>query len=98
MKNITQKEFQEKYGGEIVDGWLVFGKNKGNVDFSYNQITSLPENIKFENKGGVDFSHNQITSLPENIKFENDGYVDLSNNQLTKIPVGLGERKNLYWK
>ena len=50
---MTQQEFQKKYGGEIIDGWLVFGKNKGGVYLAYNKLTSLPENIKFENKGYV---------------------------------------------
>jgi len=83
-----QLEFQSKYGGIIKGDWLVF-ENKGNVDLSSNQLTSLPENIKFENKGNVDLSSNQLTSLPENIKFENKGNVDLSSNQLTSLPENI---------
>mgnify|MGYP001613289908 CR=1 FL=1 len=65
---MTQKQFQKKYGGEIIDGWLVFGKNKGGVYLSNNQLTSLPENIKFENKGSVYLSNNKLTKIPVSLE------------------------------
>ncbi len=63
MKNITQKEFQEIFGGEIKGDWLVF---EGSLNCYNNNLTSLPENLEVE--GDLDCSLNKLTSLPDNLK------------------------------
>ena len=66
---MTQQEFQKRFGGEIVDGWLVF---KGDLDCSNDQLTSLPDNLKV--KGDLHCLHNQLTSLPDNLKVKGNLY------------------------
>ena len=66
---MTQQEFQKRFGGEIVDGWLVF---KGNLYCSNNQLKSLPDNLKVG--GNLYCSNNQLTSLPDNLKVKGNLY------------------------
>ena len=60
---MTQTEFQERFGGEIINDWLVFS---GDLYCYHNQLTSLPEKLNVS--GYLDCSHNQLTSVPNYIK------------------------------
>ena len=86
---MTQKEFQKRFGGIIKDGWLVF---KEALDCSYNQLTSLLDNLKVG--GNLYCYNNQLTSLPDNLKVGGD--LDCSNNQLTSVPNCIKEIGNCY--
>jgi len=82
---MTQQEFQKRCGGEIKNGWLVF---KGDLDCSYNQLTSLPDNLKVG--GHLDCHNNQLTSLPDNLKVVRYlRYLNCSHNKLTSLPDNL---------
>src|SRR3990167_5778284 len=86
---MTQKEFQKRFGGKVVKGWLAFG---GDLSCSGNQLTSLPENLKVS--GDLYCSGNQLTSLPENLKVSGD--LSCSDNQLTSLPENLKVSGDLY--
>ena len=99
---MTQTEFQKRFGGEIINDWLVFS---GDLNCYNNKLTSLPEKLKVG--GSLYCSHNQLTSLPEKLKVGGSlycsnnhltslpeklkvgGYLDCSNNQLTSLPEKL---------
>ena len=90
---MTHQEFIQKIGlskneYEIKNGWLVV---EGNLNYSYNHLTSLPDNLKV---GGYLYcSYNQLTSLPDNLKVEGHFYCDY--NQLTSLPDNLKVGGNL---
>ena len=106
---MTQTEFQERFGGEIINDWLVFS---GDLYCYHNQLTSLPEKLNvsgyldcYNNKltslpeklnvsGDLYCSHNQLTSLPEKLKVGNN--LDCSHNQLTSIPNYIKNIKYCY--
>ncbi len=85
---MLQQKFQKRFGGEIKNGWLIV---KDDLRCSYNQLTSLPENL--EVKGNLYCSKNQLTSLPENLKVGSDLYC--SYNQLTSLPENLEVKGSL---
>ena len=76
---MTQTEFQERFGGEIINDWLVFS---GDLYCYNNQLTSLPEKLNVS--GDLYCSNNQLTSLPEKLKV--GGSLGCSHNQLTSLP------------
>ena len=86
---MTQTEFQERFGGEIINDWLVFS---GDLYCYHNQLTSLPEKLKVG--GSLYCSHNQLTSLPE--KLNVSGSLDCSHNQLTSVPNYIKNIKYCY--
>ena len=87
---MTQTEFQERFGGEIINDWLVFS---GDLNCSNNQLTSLPEKLKVG--GSLYCYNNQLTSLPEKL---NVGSLYCYNNKLTSLPEKLkvGSYLNCY--
>ena len=106
---MTQTEFQERFGGEIINDWLVFS---GDLNCSNNQLTSLPEKLnvsgdlycynnqltslpeKLNVSGSLYCSNNQLTSLPEKLKV--GSYLDCSHNQLTSVPNYIKNIKYCY--
>jgi Leucine-rich repeat (LRR) protein len=69
------------------------------LDFSENQLTSLPENI-FKNLPKLQrlsLDNNQLTSLPENIfnNLHNLEYLHLEFNKLTSLPKSIYRLHNL---
>ena len=51
-----------------------------------NELTLLPDHIKFNNKGCVYLHDNRLTTLPSGIEFNNGDDVSLFNNLLTSLP------------
>ena len=86
---MTQKEFQEQFGGKIKGKWLVFG---GYLDCDNNQLKSLPDNLKVG--GSLYCSYNQLKSLPDNLKV--GGNLSCHNNQLKALPDNLKVGGSLY--
>src|SRR3990167_6326620 len=83
-EQITQKEFQKKYGGEIIKGKLVFNSS---ADFSgCTSLISIPEGTVFNNS--ADFSGcTSLISIPEGTVF--NGSADFSGcTSLISIPEG----------
>ena len=60
-------------------------KNGGNLNLSYTQITSLPDNLTVG--GWLDLRGTKITSLPDNLTV--GSWLDLSNTQITSLPDNL---------
>src|SRR3990167_10766759 len=91
-EQITQKELQKKYGGEIIKGKLVFNNS---VYFSgCTSLISIPKETVFN--GSADFRCcTSLISIPEGTVF-ND-YADFSGcTSLRPIPKHLIKVKNLY--
>jgi hypothetical protein len=63
----------------------------GDLYFSNNQLTSLPDNLVV--KGHLDCSFNKLTSLPDNLVVK--GNLDCSFNNLTSLPDNLVVKGNL---
>ena len=59
--------------------------NNGNLDLSYTDVESLPENLTVG--GGLYLRGTQITSLPENLTV--GGWLDLRGTQITSLPENL---------
>ena len=60
------------------------------IDFSYNDLTSLPAicaNMNFPNLLEFNCSSNQLTSIPTNINFPNLKIFSCYNNKLKSLPT-----------
>ena len=58
---------------------------KGDLNFRYSNLTSLPEGLKVG--GDLYLSNSNITSLPENLKVR--GSLNLSGTKIMSLPEGL---------
>ena len=86
VKVFKNKEELFNYKGSKIKLFL------GNLDCSYNKLTSLPDNLSVG--GNLSCSYNKLTSLPDNLSI--GGGLYCSGNQLTSLPEGLSVGRNLY--
>ena len=83
LKILDDKKIKYHYEGK----WLVVdGDEYGGAVVVNEDITSLPDYIKFNSRGDVYLWNNNLPSLPDHIEFNNKGDVDISDNNLTSLP------------
>eukprot|EP01135_Chromosphaera_perkinsii_P011918 Nk52_evm35s2531 gene=Nk52_evmTU35s2531 len=72
-------------------------KSLNMLDYSQNQLVSLPENLgKCLKMGALDVSHNQITQLPESLmKCVDIKSLRINHNSLQCLPKNIGDLKEL---
>lgn len=63
------------------------GDFHGLLDFSHNQLKSIPEELNLGVTRGIDLSHNHLTHLPSDLLKNRIIYLNLSHNKFNQVPI-----------